>query len=114
VSKELLDSQLKCLRLFRCFCEADNEILCSSLMNDKIFDNKVINLSYTSLLPYDVECIILFLKFSPYKEWKRLNLFNCHIQDHGLRVLRHGLIGSNVTIEVVNLQFNNLTLLLYQ
>ena len=83
VSQKFLDKQIKCLRLFRCFKEAGDEEICRSITNSKCFDDKVINLSWTSLSPYDIECVTLFLTCSPHKEWKKLNLYDCHIQDIG-------------------------------
>ena len=106
VSKKFLNDQIKCLHLFRCFKEAGDEEICQSISNAKGFDNKVINLSYTSLSPYDIECIALFLSCSPHKEWKKLNLFKCNIQDIGLRILHRDLTSCDVTIRVLDLRFN--------
>jgi len=91
IAETFLKDQLKCLRLFRCFREANDKAVYISIQKGKIFDNKVINLRNTSLSPYDVECVTLFLTNSPHEEWNELNLSSCHIQDHGLRVLHHDL-----------------------
>ena len=66
---ERLD-QLKCLRLFRCFHEAGDKAICTSIQMGLVFHHKFINLFNTSLSLYDVECITLFLMCSPHKEWK--------------------------------------------
>ena len=109
VSQKFLDEQIKCLRLFRCFKEAGDEEICRSITNSKCFYDKVIDLSWTSLSPYDIECVTLFLTCSPHKEWKELNLFKCHIQDIGLRIIYRDLMSHNVTIKILNLGFNGFT-----
>ncbi|XP_065888720.1 F-actin-uncapping protein LRRC16A-like [Dysidea avara] len=101
-----MKNQLKCLRLFRSFHEANDEVMYTSIQQAQIFDNKVINLSWTSLSPYDIECVTLFLTCSPHKE---LNLFNCHIQDIGLRIIYRDLMSHNVTIKILNLGSNGFT-----
>ena len=109
VSAKFLDDQIKCLHLFHCFKEAGDEEIYQSISNAKGFDNNVINLSYTSLSPYDIECVALFLSCSPHKEWKKLNLFKCNIQDIGLRILHRDLTSCDVTIRVLDLRFNGFT-----
>ncbi|XP_065889069.1 protein NLRC3-like [Dysidea avara] len=109
VSHKFLEEQIKCLRLFRCFKEAGDEEICRSITNSKCFHNKVINLSSTSLSPYDIECVTLFLTCSPHKEWKKLNLWDCHIQDIGLRIIYRDLMSHNVTIKILDLGYNGFT-----
>jgi len=114
VSQKFLDEKIKYLRLFRCFKEAGDEEICESITNAKYFNDKVIDLHHNSLSPYDIECVTLFLTCSPYKEWKKLNLFNCNIQDHHLRVLHRDLMRYDVTITELNLSVNNLLFFLHQ
>ena len=109
IAETYLKNQLKCLRLFRCFYEANDEAFYTSIQQGKTFDDKVINLYNTSLTIYDVECVTLFLTCSPHKEWKKLNLSLCHIQDHGCRVLHRDLMSSDVSIKELNLGFNGFT-----
>ena len=109
IAEAYLKDQLKCLRLFRCFYEANDEAFYTSIQQGKTFDDKVINLGYTSLTVYDVECVTLFLTCSPHKEWKKLNLYNCHIHDSGVRVLHRDLMSSDVTVAYLSLSDNKLT-----
>ena len=109
IAEAYLKDQLKCLRLFRCFYEANDEAFYTSIQQGKTFDDKVINLYRTSLTVYDVECVTLFLTCSPHKEWKKLNLYGCHIQDHGCRVLHRDLMSSDVNIKELHLEFNGFT-----
>ena len=109
IAETYLKDQLKCLRLFRCFYEANDKAFYTSIQQGKTFDNKVIDLEKTSLTVHDVECITLFLTCSPHKEWKALNLRNCHILDSSVRVLHRDLMSSDVTIAFLSLSGNNLT-----
>ena len=109
IAEIFLKNQLKCLRLFRSFHEANDEAMYTSIQQAQIFDNKIINLSHTSLSPYDIECVTLFLTCSPHKEWKELNLWRCHIQDIGLRIIHRNLMSHNITITILNLGYNGFT-----
>ena len=68
-----------------------------------------IDLSHTRLSPSDLECLTVFLTCSSHKEWKMLNLWGCHIQDHGLQILQRGVRSNNVTITWLVLSNNDLT-----
>ena len=109
ISNRFLDDCLKCLRLFRCFFEAGDKDICTSIENAAIFHSKEIDLRYTTLSPSDVECISIFLAYSSYKEWKELNLTSCFIQDHGIQILHRALISYDVTIAKLGLSWNGLT-----
>ena len=109
ITETYLKDQLKCLRLFRCFYEANDKAFYTSIQQGKTFNDKVIKLERTSLTIYDVECVTLFLTCTPYKEWKKLNLFSCHIHDSGFHVLHRNLMSHDVTVAFLNLTCNNLT-----
>ena len=109
IAEIFLKEQLKCLRLFRSFHEANDEAMYTSIQQTQIFDNKVIDLSSTSLSPYDIECVTLFLTCSPHKEWKKLNLSWCHIQDHHVSILLRDLMSHDVTITHLYLSHNGFT-----
>ena len=109
ISNQFLDTTLKCLYLFRCFYEVGSKDICSCIETAKIFDTKSINFCNIRLSPSDVECVVFFLTFSSHKQWKELNLSGCYIQDIGLNILHRGLKSGDVTIETLQLGFNNLT-----
>ena len=109
LSKDILNDRLKSLRLFRCFYEANDEAFYTSIQKGRTFDDKIINLSSTILTVYDVECVTLFLTCLPQKEWKKLYLSFCHIQDHALRVVHRDLMHSGITIRELSLYDNSLT-----
>ena len=91
IARKFINDQLKCLRLYRCFKEANNETLCNTIERAEVFNDKVIRLGGTTLTGSDIECVSLFLASSFNKEWKRLNLYSCYIQDKGLNTLWRGL-----------------------
>ena len=110
IAYKFLKHQLTCLRLYKCFNEADDYKMCQTIERAEIFKSKEINLRGTTLTASDMECISLFLTSSSNKEWEMLYLSNCHIQDKGLNILYRGLRHSNdVTIDVLGLSNNGLT-----
>ena len=110
ISQEFLKDQVKCLRLYRIFNEADDQAMCYTIEQAEIFRNKIITLEGTTLLSNDMECLSLFLISSSNKEWKELNLSGCHIQDKGLNILRHTLCHtSDIIINYLWLSNNGLT-----
>ena len=110
IADKFLKGRLKCLRLYKCFNEAEDYKMCQTIERAEIFKSKVINLWGTTLTASDMECISLFLTSSSNKEWKRLDLSNCHIHDKGLNILYRGLRHNNdVTIDELWLDNNGLT-----
>ena len=110
IADKFLKDLLKCLRLYRCFNEAEDYKMCKTIEGAEIIRSKVIYLRSTTLTASDMECISLFLTSSFTKKWKALNLINCHIQDKGLNILYRGIRHStDVTINVLWLHHNGLT-----
>ena len=109
VSKQLLEHKFKCLRIYRCFQEAGDMVMCQSIEGITQLGKQVIDLTSTRLSPSDVECLAIFLSSSSRKVWEKLDLTNCLIQDHGLQILQRGTSGSNVTIKILVLNSNGLT-----
>ena len=110
IADEFLTNQLKCLRLYHCFKEANNETLCNTIERAEVFNDKEINLGRTTLTGSDIECVSLFLASSFNKEWEGLHLYNCYIQDKGLNTLWRGLRHTtDITINTLWLDSNGLT-----
>ena len=110
IAEKFLRDQLKCLLLYRCFNEAGDHTLCNTIERANVFDNRVIWLGGTTLTGSDMECISLFLASSFNKEWERLDLHYCYIQDKGLNILYRGLRHcSDITINGLGLRYNGLT-----
>ena len=110
IADKFLRNQLKSLRLYLCFKEADDSIMCNTIEQAKVFNDKVIGLGSTTLTGSDIECISLFLASSFNKEWEELNLYSCYIQDKGLNTLWRGLRHTtDITINRLWLYYNGLT-----
>ena len=110
ISYEILENQLKCVRLYYLFNEADDHATCNIIEKAEIFESKEIKLGFTTLKENDMKCISLFLTSSFNKEWKKLNLWSCSIHDKGLNILFRGLYhASNITINQLWLSNNILT-----
>jgi len=109
ISSAFLCNQVKCLRLCRCFHEANDTKMCITIEEATIFHYTEINLGNTSLSATDLECLCIFLISSSHKEWVRLNLYSCHIQDHGLHILHKYLNQSGITIYTLWLSHNGLS-----
>ena len=111
ISTKFLKDQLRCLRLYRIFNEADDHAMCYTIEQAEVFRNTTISLMFTTLLSNDIECLSLFLTSSSNKQWKELNLSISHIQDKGLnilcRILRHTC---DITINELWLHYNGLTM----
>ena len=112
ISNKFLEDQLKCLRLYHCFHEANNRKMCIIIEHADIFINdKKIVFEFTALMASDIESISLFLTSSFKKKWKSLELWVCIIQDRGLNVLYHGLChGNAITIDKLILTDNSVTM----
>ena len=110
ISQQLLNDKMKCLRMYHCFQEAGDTEMCKSIeVATKSEFEKQINLRLTRLSPSDLESLTIFLTYSSHKDWNKLNMWCCFIQDHGLQVLQHGLRSSNVTFTKLLLYDNDLT-----
>ena len=95
--------------MYVCFQEAGDVTMCKSIEDATQLDKQRINLSFTRLSPSDLECLTIFLTCSSHKKLKALNLWDCHIQDHGLQILQRGLRSNDVTITELELTDNDLT-----
>ena len=110
ISRKFLNDQLKCLRLYHCFKEANNQTLCNTIERAEVFNDKEIRLGFTTLTGSDIECVSLFLASSFNKEWEKIDLRHCYIQDKGLNTLWHGLRHTtDITINELWLDKNGLT-----
>ena len=75
-----------------------------------MFSDKKINLHLTTLTASNVASVTVFLTSSSHKEWAKLDLSHCYIQDHGLHILHRGLLHCNgITITKLELNYNGLT-----
>ncbi|XP_065914025.1 protein NLRC3-like isoform X2 [Dysidea avara] len=109
ISNKFLRDELKSLRLYQCFKEAEDYIMCKSIEEAAIFSRKKVNLHSNSLSATDLDCVSLFLTSSSNKQWLELNLRSCYLQDRGLHIIHKYLNHSNITITKLWLGYNGLT-----
>ena len=106
ISNEILNDKIKCLHLLRCSVEADCEML-SSVEN--IFQEQIIDLSNYNLSVNDIHILAILLLQLPNKEWKKLNLSGCNINDEGCDSVYKIFVSKRVSckIKTVDLSNNN-------
>ena len=71
---------------YHCFHEACDFDICKTIEESALFKNKEIDLSCTAVTISDVECVTVFLASSFHKDWVKVDLSPCYIQDHGLYI----------------------------
>ena len=112
ISDEFLDDKIKCFRLYHCFHEAGDAMICNAIEQSEKFKDQKISLRRTRLTTSDVECAAVFLTSSSHKMWMEVSFSYCYIQDHGLHILHRGLLQrSDITITELGLDYNELTML---
>lgn len=110
IADKFLGSQLRCLRLFKCFYEAGDREMYSCIDKEKVFQDNRISLKFNELSPSDIECLGVFLTSSATKQWQALNLTSCSLRDYELRTLHQGIVGTSPTeIASIDLPANFIT-----
>ena len=110
IKRPIINDKIKCLYLFQCFSEAENNDLCQYV--GQLLQENEIDLSGQTLSAVNILTISLFLTRSTTKHWKVLNLSECFIGDDGIRQLYNSFTSNNrskVCIDTLNLSHNNLT-----
>ena len=110
INNVITDDKIKCLHLFQCFSEVENNDLCQ-YVGQLLQENKI-DLSNQTLSAINVSTISLFLARSITKQWNILNLSECYIGDDGIKQLYSSFTSNNrskVYIDKLNLSNNYLT-----
>ena len=116
ISPYFLKDQLKSVLLYHCFNEADDHVMCNTIEQAEIFNSRILSFHNDLIINYalrasDMECISIFLASSCIKEWMKLKLSHCYIQDIGLNRLCRGLHhNSGVIINQLHLEYTGLTM----
>ena len=84
-------------------------IMCVELRIERRFSDKEITLSFTVLSTDDIENVIMFITCCSIKQWKKLQLNYCYIQDTGLHIMHRIITQSSVTIKELWLNDNELS-----
>ena len=110
ISVKYLKHKIKCLHLFQCLEESNNENMIASV--SRFFQNGQIDLSNQTLIPSDVNTLGFFLMRSIDKKWEMLNLSGCNIGSIGSNILCDGFLNNDsrnlITINKVDFSDNQL------
>ena len=96
ISKDLLKDKIKCLHMFQCLAETQDE-KAISLIGD-LFQDKSIDLSNQILLPRDLSTLSFFLIRSFNKTWLKLDLSYCNIGSERCKFLLDSLCVKGVVV----------------
>ena len=110
IAKTITNDKIKCLYLFQCFSEAENNELCQYV--GKLLQENKIDLSNQMLSAINLHTLTLFMTKSTTRNWDILNLSNCFIGDNGIKQIYKSFTSNNrtkVCIDTLNLTCNNLT-----
>ena len=110
ISKKILGNKIKCLHLFQCLVESNNESMIASV--SKFFQDDQIDLSNQTLLPSDVNTLGFFLIRSINKQWEMLNISGCNIGSIGINILCDRFLNKEsreiVVIRTLDFSYNQL------
>ena len=110
ISNKFLKNKIKCLHLFQCLIESNDEDMIASVSQS--FQGNKIDLSNQTLLPSDLNTLGFFLIRSINKEWEMLNLSGCSIGSIGSKILCDRFLTNNsrhmVAIRKINFSHNQL------
>ena len=110
ISEKFLENKIKCLHLFQCLVESNNEDMIASV--SKFFHDSQIDLSNQTLLPSDLNTLGFFLIRSLNKQWELLDLSGCNIGNIGIKVLCDRFLNTEsreiVVIKLVDFSYNHL------
>ena len=110
ISKKLLKNKIKCLHIFQCLAETQDDKVISLVGN--IFQDCIIDLSNQTLLPRDLSTLAFFLIRSFNKKWKKLNLSKCNVGSYECEILINMFSDDDtIHINTIDFSYNNLSLL---
>ena len=110
ICNDFLKDKIKCLHLFQCLVESNNQEMVASV--SRFFRGDRINLNDQTLLPGDVNTLAFFLVRSITKKWEMLNLSGCNVGVSGCDILCNNFLDQDnrhmITIRKVNFSHNQL------
>ena len=110
ICRKFLENKIKCLHLFQCLVESNNEDMIASV--SQFFQGNQIDLSNQTLLPSHVNTLGFFLMRSINKQWEMLNLSGCNIGSIGINILCDRFLSKEsreiVFIKTVDFSYNQL------
>ena len=107
ISDKFLKDKLRLLRLYSTFHEAGDNQMCQAI--EETFSDKVISLEGITLSPINLKNLATLLACSSCENWVKLDLCKCHIRDYGLQILHRNIFHSDITIQELWLEYNDLS-----
>ena len=112
ISPDVYNDQLKCLQLFQCFKEVNDDEMCTSIRNNSLGDK--ISFSGHHMLPENmITLCFVITQPSQYNNLTTLDLTDCKIGDSGCsyfyQQLQYCLPSGGLTINELKLSHNQLT-----
>ena len=110
ISNNMIEDKIKCLHLFQCFTEAGNDDMCRYV--SKLLQDGTIDLSGRVLSAVDLYTLSCFLARCVRRQWKLLDLSNCHLDDENFETFCKSyasLTKSTVYVDTINLSCNSFT-----
>ena len=109
--KITVNDKVKKLHFFHCLLEVENNELSEQLQVDEILHDNIIDLSDHVLQHKDIHTLGFFLSRSTIKDWEKLDLSNCYINDEFLEDFSKFCDSkvTNVSIDTIDVSHNNLS-----
>ena len=104
ISSRILKDKIKCLQLLQCSAEADHEML-SAVEN--IFQERTLDLSNRILSINDVRTLSALLLKLPSKQWKKLDLSDCKLNNEHCNLLCEFFLSNNAAIKIEQVDISN-------
>jgi len=107
ISPKIVTDKIKCLHLIQCLSETDNGVL--QCLQGIFQNNKIIDVSNQLLSYNDVHTLAVLLLQSPKKQWEKLDISACSIDDRSCSVLCEAFSHQTVPmhVDIVNISGNN-------
>ena len=103
LSQKILKHKIKCLHLFQSLSETNNEMLSCI---ESFFHGKI-DLNNQSLSYNDVHALAVLLFQSPKKQWEKLDISGCGIDDKRCSTLCEAFSDQTATIHVADVNVSN-------
>ena len=110
ISPKFLLTPRRCLHLFECFDEAEDDVMCHLVDQSQVFNGRI-NLSMRILTPRELKSLVVFLTKTSIEQWNELSLSSCIIGDTGCSILEAALSKNAPSVQSIRLEDNQLSAL---
>ena len=105
ISNKILNDKIKCLHLLHCSAESSDCEILSSIKN--VFQEQTIDFSNSNLSVNDISTLAMLLLRSPNKEWEKLNLSGCNINNDSCELLCELFLSKKVALNIKSVDLSN-------